>query len=82
MPFPASMLAVRQHYDPAWHNVDEDGEPIKSWRVRFDWSLSGKFDQVIEADTEADAIEIAKDWVHDDTYSACLEISSKKVEAQ
>jgi hypothetical protein len=79
MPFPKSLQAVREYYDPSWGKNDEEGEPIKAFRVRFDWTLRGRFDDVIEANTEAEALEKAMEWVHDHTYSADVETAREVI---
>ena len=79
MPFSRTADAIRKHYDPAWGKNGEDGEPIKAWRVRFEWTVSGDFDEVIEAATEEEALEEAEEWVRDDYFSGHFEIDSSKV---
>ena len=80
MPYSETLPAIRAHYDPAWGKNDDDGEPILAFRVQFDWTLSGRFDQVVEADTEEEARKTAVSWIHDDTYSAHLDIDGEKIE--
>lgn len=73
MPFSQTVDALRKHYDPAWGKVDEDGEPAKAWRVRFDWEIKGRFDEVIEAASEEEALEIAKEQAADDAFGEEVE---------
>lgn len=79
MPYSQTIPAIRKHYDPAWGKNDEDGNPITAFRVRFDWTLSGRFDQVIEASTEEEARETAIEWIRDDTYSADLDLDRVEI---
>jgi hypothetical protein len=79
LPYSKTAEAVRQHYDPDWGKVTDDGQPAKSWRVRFSWTISGKFDQEIDAETEDEAREIAKDWAVDDAYTGYFDPGIMKV---
>ena len=79
MPYSQTADAVRRHYDPDWGKVTEDGEPSRIWRVRFRWTISGTFDDEIEADSEQEAREIAQEWARDDAYSADFEAGHMKV---
>ena len=81
MPFPASMFAMREHYDPKWHSdAPQDGEGKGRYRVRFDWTISGTFDDVIEADSAEDAREIAEEYARDDARSGDFDVGFPKVE--
>lgn len=79
MPFSRTAEAVRKHYDPAWGENDEDGEPVKAWRVRFYWTVSGSYDEVVEAATDDEARAIAKEEVRDDIWSGDLGIDMPRV---
>ena len=79
MPFSRTAEAVRKHYDPAWGKNDEDGEPVKAWRVRFDWTVSGSYDEVVEAATEDEAREIAEEEVRDDIWGGDLEVDMPRI---
>ena len=80
MPYSQTLQAVRQHYDPAWGKNSEEGEPIKAWRVSFDWEISGSFDEVIEAETEDEAMEEARARAADDaSFCGELEISFDEI---
>ena len=82
MPYSETVEAIRKHYDPAWGKNDNEGEPVKAWRVCFDWTLDGTFDHEVEAATEEDAIEQAREWALDDAYAAHFSIcGSPKVTA-
>lgn len=67
MPFPASQKAMREHYDPRWHK--EEAQGLKRFRVRFDWALVGTFDEIVEAEDEDEAKEIAREQAQDDAAS-------------
>lgn len=77
MPFSAGQKAVREHYDPHWGKELPEGK-VK-FRVQFDWTLEGEFNEEIEAESEEEAQEIAESMIHDDTYSAHLDISFVKI---
>lgn len=78
MPFPASALAVRQHYDPKWH-TDVSDEPRK-FRCRGEWTISGRLDAVIEAESKDEAKELAAEYAMDDAHSGSLDFYSLTVE--
>jgi hypothetical protein len=78
MPFSKTLSAIRTHYDPAWGKTTEDGAAIKEWRVQFYWEISGKFDQIIEAETEDKALELAREYAQDDASCGKLETSHEK----
>lgn len=68
MPFPASQSAMREHYDAQWHMPQpEPGEGPKKFRVKGRWTIGGHIDQVFEADTEDEALDLAEEWVAEDT---------------
>lgn len=80
MPFPASQEAMRKHYEKNWHRdappPDENGK--RSFRVRFNWEISGDFDEVIEAEDEDEAEQIARERVLGD-YHRDIEIDFLKI---
>lgn len=79
MPYSQTLKAIREHYDPAWGKNTDDGEPIKAWRVQFNWEVRGRFDEIIEADSEEDALALAKECVGDDIWSDDVETDCEKI---
>jgi len=72
MPFPASMLAMRKHYNPVWGKHIEDGAEKATYEVRFEYSY--KCEEVdyfeVEAFTEQEAEEMAQELLE----KACSEV--------
>ncbi len=80
MPFPASLEAVRKHYDPKW-GLDQPDGPGK-FRVRFEWTISGFFDEEIEAESAEEAEEIARERAADDARTGDFEVEGRvKIDA-
>jgi hypothetical protein len=83
MPYPASERAMREHYDKNWHRdlpeADEDGK--RKFRVRFDWEISGSFDDEVEAGDEEEAEDIAREMAADNAWSVNndLEVSFVRI---
>lgn len=77
MPFPASMLAMRKHYNPRWGKpIDGDGE-MRTYKVKLDYSYTVnesdtfEVEALSEAEAEEQAIELlekqcAEDFEVDD----------------
>jgi hypothetical protein len=67
MSFPASMRAMREHYNPHWHKPEADGEPLK-FRVTVNYSYkewtSATYD--VEATDEDDAERVAMEMFDED----------------
>lgn len=57
MPFPASVSAMRQHYDPAWGTDPPEGE-TRLYTVQVSYSYTG--DDVWETEIEASSAEEAE----------------------
>lgn len=68
MPFPASQEAMRKHYNPDWHKDLPDGRRVFS--VSVDWSVSGSFVELIEAEDEAEAREIAHEMASEEASNS------------
>ncbi len=67
MPFSQTAATLRKFYDPHWgKEVAEKG----AYRVRFRWSLEGDFDDIVEATSPEEALQIAEDEVRDDVSCA------------
>lgn len=59
MPFPASVEAMRKHYNPHWgKDVPEDGEK-RTFDVRVEWSVNGSESYTVEAFSEDEAEDLA-----------------------
>jgi hypothetical protein len=60
MPFPASMKAMRAHYNPDWHRPEPDGE-LRAYRVKVEYSYreSEEVTYDVEAVSEEDAERVA-----------------------
>lgn len=39
MPFPASMIAMRTHYNKDWHKPEPEPGATKEWRVTIEYSV-------------------------------------------
>lgn len=61
MPLPASIMAMRQHYDPNWGRLPEEG--TKRFMVKADYSyvVHSEYSDIIEAESREEAEEIATD---------------------
>lgn len=70
LPFPASLNAIREHYDPTWGRPQSD-EPRK-FKVRVDYSISssGTDTVTVEAENEDAAREAGIDAVADQHWSS------------
>ena len=73
MRLPASVYAMRKHYDPKWGFDASEEKTARKFHVKMEWTISGTFDQEIEAETEKEAKEKAEEWVFDDAYSGRLD---------
>lgn len=61
MPFPASVEAMRKHYNPEWgRDEPEPQEGKRKFRISVDWTATGSFTEEFEAESEADAREMAQ----------------------
>lgn len=59
MPLPASLNAMREHYNPHWGKpIPEDGEK-QSYSVRVYYHVTGDEIYDVEAFTEEEAVELA-----------------------
>ena len=79
MPFPASQQAMRKHYDANWGLEPVGKEGPRKFLVKAEWSISGDFAEVIEAESEEEAKDKAKEWVMDDSYSGHLLFDLKSI---
>jgi len=80
MPLSQTAVAMRKFYDPNWgKEVSEKGQ----YRVCFNWSIEGSYDDTVEADSPKEAVEIAEEQARDEAgcYDGTFETSSAKVEA-
>lgn len=70
MPYPASVHAMRSHYNPLW-GKGKDGE-LTTWKVDLDYSyrVSETFSCEVEAVDEDEAIELAHDRFDNDCSDA------------
>lgn len=68
MPYPASLLAMRQHYNPEWGKPIPDGAKLRTFRVKVEYSYSVSERETVEV--EAFTKEEAED-------KACEQISLK-----
>ena len=83
MPLPASIEAMRKHYNPDWGRpMPEAGEGKSFFRVRAEWTISGRMDEVIEAADEKEAKELAREYVTDDAMSGDVRIEFRSVDEQ
>ena len=62
MPFPASMLAMRKHYNSDWHKPEPDGGDARPWKVKISYStrISETVSYSVEAASEDEAIAEAE----------------------
>lgn len=67
MPFPASMLTMRQHYNRDWHKPEPDGE-LRTWKVKIAYSVRTAEHKTyeVEAVTEEEANDLAEDMFDKD----------------
>ncbi|WP_394662903.1 hypothetical protein [uncultured Sphingomonas sp.] len=67
MPFPASMLTMRKHYNRDWHKPEPDGE-VRTWKVKVNYSVRTEETKTyeVEAVTEEEANELAEDMFDKD----------------
>lgn len=77
MPFPASVNAIREHYDPKWGKDVPDGP--RKFRVRAEYTISGTIDEVIEAEDKDEAEDIARECAADDAYAGHVELDFVKI---
>lgn len=83
MPYPASVQAMRQHYNPMWGR-GKDGE-LQTFKVTLDYAyrVSDVFECEVEAVDEEDAIEVANLRFDEDCHDAdeddCEIVRSKAV---
>jgi hypothetical protein len=60
MPFPASVNAMREHYNPNWgKDVPEDGQK-RTYRVTVEWEARGSETYEVEAFSEDEAEDLAE----------------------
>jgi hypothetical protein len=61
MPYPASLEAMRKHYNPDWGKPVPDGETLRTFKVRIEYSYRCDGDGVatVNAFTEEEAIDAA-----------------------
>lgn len=67
MPFPASQEAMRKHYNPDWHKDLPEGKKV--FRVSVDWTMDGSFVENIEAESEDEAKELAREYASEDAHN-------------
>lgn len=68
MPFPASMLAMRKHYNADWHKPEHDPSTLKPFKVRVSYSVrvTDSRSYAVEAADEEHARKLAEDLFDDD----------------
>jgi len=67
MPFPASLNAMRQHYNPAWGKpVSEKGLQRFKVEIEYEYTIRDRQAVQVEAYSEEEAIEIAADKLADE----------------
>jgi hypothetical protein len=62
MPYPASLLAMREHYNHQWGRFDNEAE-LQTWKCRIHYSYRTEdvFECEVEAATEDEAEKLAED---------------------
>ncbi len=66
MPYPASMMAMREHYNPDWHKPEPDGETLMKYRVTMDFAVRDSRTYTVEALDEEHAEKLADDALNAD----------------
>lgn len=80
MPFPASVEAMREHYNPHWGKDTGDNE-LRTYRVKVIYETRSDEIQVVEVEafTEEEALDLAEDKVAEDFMTDDDEIVGSEV---
>lgn len=62
MPYPASLKAMREYYNPAWGKDRGDGE-LKTFTVEVEYSIRDQATITVEAFTASEAEDLAAEQV-------------------
>lgn len=87
MPFPASMLAMRKHYNPDWHTDPPEGDRgiDRKWKVWITFEQRSQDEELIEVEAgsqdEAEELAMAKFEQSHDADDLILEAVAEEVPA-
>lgn len=81
MPYPASVNAMRKHYNPEWGRPVPEGGERRTFEVELDIEYTGSDTHWIkvEAFTEEEAEELAQQELEDRRYYEDFEVMRAKV---
>ena len=63
MPMPASIMAMREHYDPYWGRLPEEGTKRFMVKAEYSYVVREEYSDIIEAESREEADEIATEQI-------------------
>ena len=63
MPMPASIMAMRKHYDPHWGRLPEEGTKRFMVKAEYSYVVREEYSDIIEAESREEADEIATEQI-------------------
>lgn len=83
MPFPASVEAMREHYNPHWGKDTGDGQ-LRTFKVKVIYETRSDEIQVVEVEafTEQEALDLAEDKVAEEYMTDEDEIVGSEIVGQ
>lgn len=83
MPYPASIEAMREHYDRHWGKCS-DGEELRTFKVAVTYETRSDVTEVVEVEafSEAEALDLAEDKVAEEYMTDEDEIVGSEIVGQ